>query len=304
MKMMVSLCLTLCIMFVSFIPIQAHHAHAKGLWIWNFYEAASDPAKINQLLKFLTKHKINLVFISTGQSLTDQPAAYEQFIRRAQNAKIRVFALTGDASWALESNHQAALEELRRVLAYNAAYPKTKFDGIQYDIEPYILPIFHTDKENVSRQYLQVLQAIKDEMNGRNSRMEFNAAIPFWYATGESPVILEINGESKPLSFHVLDIVDSAAIMSYRDTAENQIRISRVEVEYASQTGKKVYVSSETNPPNGSSIPHYITYYDEDIHYMNQQLAEIVSAYRHQPGFGGIAIHHYPTFKEMTERDP
>lgn len=302
MKMTVRLFLTVCIMLMFFIPTQANHVQTKGLWVWDFDEAASDSAKINQLVRFLTEHEINLLFISTGRSLSDQPAEYEKLIRKAHKANIRVFALAGEGSWALESHHPKALEEIRRVLAYNASHPRNKFDGIQYDIEPYTLPAFQTDKEAVSRQYLQVLQAIKDEIARRNSHFEFNAAIPFWYATGESPVLIEVNGETKPLSFHVLDIVDSVSIMSYRDTAEQQIRLSQVEVEYASMTGKKVYVSAETNPPHESSIPHYITYNDEDIAYMNEQFEIVVSAFQNQPGFGGIAIHHYSAFKEMIER--
>lgn len=293
---------TICFMLMNVIPssTQANYGQTKALWAWDFYETAANSQKITELLQFLQEHEINLIFIGTRRTLPDQPSTYEELILRAHEHGIQVFALVGRANWALENYHSEALEELQHVLDFNANYPSSKFDGIQFDIEPYTLPEYKTKRGSVSYQYLQILKKISSEIAASHDHLEFNAAIPFWYATGENPVIVETGGEKKPLSYFVLDIVDTVSIMAYRDTAEKQIRASQAEIDYAAKIGKKVYVGAETSPPNDSSIPPEITYYNKSLDYMNQQLDDIIRYYSNHPGFGGIVIHSYPGLKEMA----
>ncbi|MGG6310297.1 hypothetical protein [Paenibacillus macerans] len=302
-KRLTTLGLAVCLMFMNIVPSPAHAENglAKALWVWDFYEAASDSNKITQLLQFLNEQDVNLLFIGTRKTLPDQPTTYEELIRRAHEDGIRVFALAGRANWALEGHHREALTELREVLAFNAARPASKFDGIQYDIEPHTLPEYVSQRGSVSYQYIQVLKRIANEIAASGDHLEFNAAIPCWYATGENAVIVETGGERKPLSYFVLDIVDTVSIMAYRDTGERQIRASLAEADYAASLGKKIYVGAETNPPNGYTIPYEITYYNKGKDYMNQQLSTVIQYYADHSGFGGIAIHNYPAFKVLVQ---
>ncbi|MEF2965830.1 hypothetical protein V3851_08315 [Paenibacillus sp. M1] len=296
--------LAICLTLMNAVPAPAHAAangHTKALWVWDFYEAAANSDKITELLQFLNEQDINLLFIGTRKTLPDQPATYEELIRRAHEHGIRVFALVGRANWALEGHHREALEEVRQVLSFNTSHPSSKFDGIQYDIEPHTLPEYKTKRGSVCYQYIQVLKKIANEIALSGDNLEFNAAIPFWLATGENPVIVETGGEKKPLSYFVLDIVDTVTIMAYRDTAERQIRATQAEIDYAANIGKKIYIGAETNAPNGDTIPSEITYYNKGLDYMNQQLDAVTSYYSNHSGFSGVAIHNYPAFKAMAE---
>lgn len=295
-----AICLTLACGVPS--PAQAKERHSKAIWAWDFYEAASNSHKITALLKFLKEQDINLLFIGTSKTLPDQPATYEELIRRAQGEGIRVFALVGRAEWALEGRHREALAELQEVLSFNASHPDTVFDGIQFDIEPHVLPEYKTKRGSVSYQYLQVLKKIAKEITSSGDPLEFNAAIPCWYATGETPVIVETGGERKPLSYFVLDIVDTVSLMAYRDTAERQIRASLAEADYAAKLGKKVYIGAETSPPNGTTILNEITYYNKGADYINRQFNSIRYFYANHAGFGGIAIHDYTAYKTLTKQ--
>ncbi|RCX21481.1 hypothetical protein DFP94_102234 [Fontibacillus phaseoli] len=299
------LVLAVCLSLMNVVPspVHADNGHTKALWVWDFYEAASDSNEITQLLQFLNEHDINLLFIGTRKTLPDQPATYEELITRAHENGIRVFALVGRANWALEGHHREALQELRQVLSFNMSHPSSKFDGIQYDIEPHTLLEFKTKRGSVSYQYLQILKRIANEIAASDDHLEFNAAIPFWYASGENPVIVETGGERKPLSYFVLDIVDTVTIMAYRDTAERQIASSMAEIDYAASIGKKVYIGAETSPPNGYTIPNEITYYHKGFDYMNQQLNTVINFLANHTGFSGIAIHNYPTLKEMMQNN-
>lgn len=295
--------LVVCMTLVSggTIPAQAQQRQAKAIWAWDFYEAAANSNKITALLKFLKEQDINLLFIGTSKTLPDQPATYEELITRAHAEGIRVFALVGRAEWALEAQHREAVAELRQVLSFNASHPDSAFDGIQYDIEPHTLPEYKTKRGSVNYQYIQVLRRIAGEIKASGDPLEFNAAIPWWLASGENPVIVETGGQRKPLSYFVLDIVDTVSLMAYRDTADRQIRASLAEADYAAKLGKKIYIGAETSPPNGSTIPNEITYYNKGTTYMNNQIEEITAYYAKHKGFGGIAIHQYPAFKKMLQ---
>lgn len=283
-------------------PARAGTETVHGLWVWDFYEALSTPEQRERLLNVAGNNGINLLFIGTNQTLPRHPSDYEALIRNAHQAGIRVFALAGKSDWALEQNHRHVLAHVQQVMDYNLNYPSAPFDGIQLDIEPYTLPDFSANTERISRQLLQVLKASSELAAESNAGLELNAAIPFWYASGEKPVVLDYGGERKPLSHHVLDLVDTVSIMAYRNNAQAQIQLSRAEIEYAGQTGKKVYVGAETKPPEGNSIPERITYHHTSLPYMNEQLDMIRSHYANHAGFGGTAIHEYASFQIMLHK--
>ncbi|WP_156337154.1 hypothetical protein [Paenibacillus dakarensis] len=299
--LVLAFCLTVMNIFPS--PAHADNGNTKALWVWDFYDAASNSTKITQLLQFLKDNEINLLFIGTRNTLQYQPETYEELILRAHEEGIRVFSLVGRANWALEKYHRDALKEVREVISFNKLHPLSKFDGIQYDVEPHTMAEFKTKRGSISYQYIQMLKRIANEIRLSEDKLEFNAAIPFWYATGENPVIVETGGEKKPLSYFVLDIVDTATIMAYRATGERQIRSSQAEADYAASIGKKVYIGSETKPPDGKSIINEITYYNKGLKYMNQQLNTVMNYFANHTGFSGIAIHDYPAFKKMLQND-
>lgn len=280
-------------------PTHANNGGAKALWVWDFYEAAANSDKITQLLQFLKENNFNMIFIGTKNTLPDQPSTYVDLIQRAHAEGIQVFALVGRANWALEGYHRDALTELRQVLSFNKKYPMSTFDGIQFDIEPHTLPEYKTKRGSVCYQFIQVLKKIALEIDASGEPLEFNAAIPWWYGAGDNPVMVETGGERKVLSFFVLDYVDSASIMSYRDTADKQIRSTQSVADYAAKLGKKIYVGTETKAPDGGIIPEEITYFNKGLEYLNQQMDIIMGHYSGHPGFGGIALHNYTSYKQM-----
>jgi hypothetical protein len=278
----------------------AQSDHVKAMWVWDFYTSAATKQQRTELLQFAQKHRINLLFIGTRHSLKDRSGDYEELLSDAKQKGIRVFALAGKADWALEEKHSEALAHLQQVIDYNANHPDAEFNGIQFDIEPYTLSEFPDHVDRIGSEFLQLLQTSMFRIKDAGSRLELDGAIPFWYAT--SSINVTFGGVSKPLSQHILDIVDSVSIMAYRDQADAQIDLSLADIEYAASVGKKAYIGMETMPPRGDSIPDWITYYNKTMTYMNEQLAKIQQHYVSHSGFGGIAIHAYDSFKDMQHR--
>ena len=107
---------------------------------------------------------------------------------------------------------------------------------------------------------------------------------------------------STDLSHHIIDIVDYATIMAYRDFAEGIDGIiyhSEDEVTYAASVDKKVVVGVETMGfgPDNTDNPEKITFYEEGEVYMNQELEKVIEYYTE--GLKGVAIHYYLTYKEL-----
>lgn len=297
-------CLLLVSLASTAFAVAAPQNNVKGMWIWNFSTALSTLSQRNELIKFAVSNNINLFYVNTGGVLPDHPDEYSDLITQAHTNGIQVYALDGDPSWALAENHAFALNRIQEVLDFNTNH-SAKFDGIQHDIEPYLLSVWNTDRSGTAGQLLQLLQDAEAKIKNYSAGMQYTMTVPFWY--DEAPINIAYNGLIKPLDYHILDIVDSIAVMDYRDSAGNtdtnrdgQIDHGKQEVDYAASIGKKAIIAAETCVPDGSGVPDYITYYDNGKTYMNDELQKVVSYFGSSAGFGGIGIHHYDTYVKMS----
>ncbi|WP_309118206.1 S-layer homology domain-containing protein [Paenibacillus sp.] len=285
-------------MFVR--PAQAEPDAVTAMWAWDYNTSVSTEERRERLLRFSRQVDANVLFVGTRTTLAEAEPKYADLIRRAHAQGIRVFALAGKADWALAEHHASAIKHISQVLDFNARHPSTPFDGIQLDVEPYTLPQYADDPAGIGAQLLRLLDTaerlVPDEL-------ELNAAIPFWYAASHKPRTVDYNGVEKPLSHHILDVVDSVSIMAYRDTAAAQIELSSIDVAYAGKVGKLAYVGAETLPPDGERIPDYVTYSGKNVHYMKVQMEAIRRHYAEHPGFGGVAVHTYDAYQAMLRQE-
>jgi hypothetical protein len=166
---------------------------------------------------------------------------------------IRVYALDGDPHYALPRLHAGVLETVDNVIRYNREVREDeRFFGIRYDIEPYILPGFNgSSRELLLDGLLQITAA--SVARARAAGLRYGADIPFWYdAPAEytyERVTAEFGGVSKPVSEHIIDLVDDVSIMDYRTVAygaDGTVRHASGELAYAQRQGKPVFVGLET----------------------------------------------------------
>jgi hypothetical protein len=272
----------------------------KSMWVWNFSTAVASPEARRNLINFTKANKINLLYVNTGNVLPDHSEQFSALIAQAHSNGVQVFALDGDPSWALTVNHTVALNRIQEVLDFNSAHPDTKFNGIQHDVEPYALPEWRDDQAGIAVQFLELLNESQNKINDYDSFLKFDVTVPFHYEAAT------YNGVSKAISYHILDIVDSVSVMDYRAAAGNtdgnhdgQIDHGKQEVAYAAVVGKKAIIGAETTPPDSQGIPDFITYFDYGKVYMNAELQKVIDYFANNPGFGGVAIHHYDSYVLM-----
>lgn len=281
----------------------------KAMWVWDTVDVLSSAANSQELLNFCVDKGINLIYLNVDQGvLTDYPEKVKSLISKANDMGIKTEALNGNMYWVLEENHHFPLESISEVIAYNeSAGPNERFVGIHHDNEPYTVPGFWDDTQSFGEQYLDLAVKSMELINNSGSDMTFAVDIPFWY--DEHPVIIEYNGVEKPLSFHIIDIADYVTVMDYRDFAEGSngiIAHGLQEITHAKSLDKQVVLGVETIKFDDDDVdnPELITFAEEGEAIMLEELDKVNTYFESNYGFGGIAIHHYGSYKNLKSEPP
>jgi hypothetical protein len=160
--------------------------------------------------------------------------------------------------------------------------------GLHLRIEPHTLSQWDQDQPGTIAQYLDLLNTIKQELTNRESTLILTVDVPLSFNNVETTY----GEEEKPLSQHVLDIVDQATLMYYRDFAQGEdgiIAQAQDEMNYAQNIGKLVSIGVETN----NVEPEMVTFFEEGEAAMERELDLVQQHYQANLAFHGFAIHDY-----------
>ena len=245
------------------VPVEARNDRQLATWIWNTADILDQPGKRDSLLSFLSSEGLDVVFLQlvTAPGDTLPPGEIRpdprlrDLIGRLSGLGISVYALDGYAGYARPEYHAGVLKTIQNVAEFNTeSREDEKFLGVRYDIEPYLLPGFHGPaRTDILTGYLEVLARGVDVAH--QGDLIFGVDIPFWFDAPDEVtferMMVEFRGADKPVSEHVIDLVDDLSIMDYRTVAhgaDGTIRHAAGELEYASRAGIPTYVALETGP--------------------------------------------------------
>jgi hypothetical protein len=223
-----------------------------------------DPDQWFQLLDFLEQEGFDRVFLQLpgvpgragrpGEIPIDVESL-RPLVASLNSHGMKTYALDGAPHYALPVYHEGVLRTIDHVARYNLAVePQERFFGVRFDIEPYLLPGFHgPNRSEILTELLQLTAA--SVQRAHESDMLYGADIPFWYdAPSEGSfqqVTVEYEGVEKPVSEHILDLVDDVSIMDYRTEAhgaDGTIRHGLGELSHAERLGKPLFIGIETSP--------------------------------------------------------
>lgn len=288
----------------------AASAAPRAVWVWEpeSYAMLKSGRAAGKAIKLLEEKKIIAVYLYAdaykGRNLIEEkPKIYRRLIRRLRDHGIETYALLG--SWHLSTQEYVlperraeALAMFRRVLDYNAkAGPEARFAGVNLDIEPHMLDAWKDGKEGLMLNFLDLgreLMALKEKAG---AELKVGPAIPFWL----DRMRLEWNGASKPVSEHVLDIYDYAALMDYRNQAggtDGMIIHAASELEYASSLGKGLMIGVEVTPNEIKKV----TFNGLSEAEMERELARAENEFSRQPAFSGFVLHHFDSYRKWLKR--
>ncbi len=234
----------------------------KATWIWDASDLIENPADRVAMLDFLEREGFDHVFLQlpNGRENRGEPGELvingnelRPLLAAFHTRDIRVYALDGAPEYALPRFHDGVLRTVNNIIKYNEeSPPNQRFHGIRHDIEPYILPGFNGARhEMLLRGLLNLTAAVAER--SRAGGLVYGVDMPFWYdAPGEythDQVMLDFRGVRKPISEHLIDLVDEVVVMDYRTQAygvDGTLRHANGEVTYAHTRGKSVFVGLET----------------------------------------------------------
>ncbi|WP_036815867.1 hypothetical protein [Pontibacillus yanchengensis] len=259
----------------------------KATWIWDVEQIQENPEKT---ISFAKQQNVNLIYVHV--SINEfSPKLYRSFIKEASKQDINVYALGGDPTWALTKNQDSLDKFVSQVKNYNRVVPEEqKFEGIHLDVEPYLLPEWKKDQNEVIEQWLMNTASVVDQAKA-NTELAVSGDFPFWVHK------LNVPGSSQKVSEWMLNKLDSITIMAYRDYTEGTNGIKSIVtplVDQAHQHNKSVIVGVNVIDTSEGS---HTTFHGNEPGQMATELDKLENQFNDHGGYAGIAIHDYKHWK-------
>lgn len=284
------------------------------MWLWeqDSYPAVFDRAardKLGRMMDDTTtfgSDPVKTLYVGVAayngrDMLRDSRHQVASFVRWARGRGYHVQAVIAGGTnppylGVLPQYQHLAIGEFTKVLDYNRAVPENaRFDGVNVDIEPYLLPEWKEPGTTLPTIWLDLLAKFVHLRDESGQRLLVGPAIPFWFDSSDCCTAITWHGKTAPLSDHVQDLTDYVALMDYTETATGIIARAEHEIAYAASIGKpqSVVIGVESKDLSGTSDPETVTFYEEGRAYMEAELDKVYAAEAGAPAFAGIAMHHY-----------
>lgn len=262
----------------------ASPANATWFWYTKLIETSSD-----ELIAFMASQQVDIVYLQINHNVSN--SAYKNFIRSATAHGIEVHALDGAPNWALESSLPKLEAFITWIRNYqNSAAIEERFSGIHIDIEPHLVSEWHTSREDLINQWQHNVIYLSDQSHEMD--LPLSAAIPFWMDSYTIPY------SNMTVSYWMISVLDSATIMTYRDTGNAIYDLGKTELADAQRLNKKIYLSVETKY---SSEGNRVTFYEEGATYMNNQLAIVDTKASAYSSYAGITVHDLTGWMDLVK---
>jgi hypothetical protein len=289
--------------FAMVMPTSSRAAD-RGLWLWNTDSVIQNLGTSRaQLLSFCAApHGTNSISSFTGSAkpvtvlylyshkyvsgTSIQQSQLRNFLAAAHGAGLKVQFLDGAPDWATTGKAYGE-NYLRYALAFNAASTSAsqKFDGIQYDVEPYLDSGWFS--QSLWDSFTGLLTDCETMVKNSGQGIPFGVCIPRWYDITPGPGYL----------LQVQQITDYVAVMDYVNTVSSLVSDAASEVANATQLGKKIVLGVETmNVSPATSTFNALGYGNMEI-----ALDSLAQAYQSSNGYAGNAVHYYDTYASLTE---
>ena len=142
----------------------------RAMWLWETPAVTSGPDARRRLVQFCRTEGITDLFLQLPYEaervderwvISWDRERLRPLITELHAAGVTVHALDGDPRFSLPEWHGQVLATIQSITEYNReSPPAARFDGIRYDIEPYLLPGFGgVRRTEILQQYLSIVAA-------------------------------------------------------------------------------------------------------------------------------------------------
>lgn len=271
-----------------------------GMWSWKQSHFETEIAR-NEMLDFCRREEILHIdqHVSIKDGAIENADAFKQLIGQAAERNISVNVLRGDKEMFLADNHQRTLTDLETVVAFNSRLPDgAKLLGIKFDVEPYLTSQWKSGgepREKLMLDYLEFLALAKRYLKEHDTEFELAVDIPFWW--DESDYEVTFQGNRKLFTYHILDKVQWACIMSYRRDPETIVGLVSKEMEYAAQRGRPSVIAPAMETGNHLKKEAHVSFAGVPPEQFRTALANLRSKYAGNRYIRCVMLHHYGSLR-------
>lgn len=252
----------------------------KATWLW---DASLIRSETEEIVAFSGREGITTIFLQIQQEVTDEE--YRHFVAAAHQQGISVHALNGQPDWAYEEGRRKGMELLAWLEAYNrTAAPEEKFEGVQLDVEPYVLRRWGREQAQVVEEWSANMEVWVQE--AKRQGLTFSAAVPFWLDSIPGPH----SADADSFSRWMIENTDAIAVMAYRDSGEQMYELSKEELEQADELGKSVWIGMELGDTKEGE---HLTFFAKSEQEMEDEALRAAKLGSDHNSFAGLAVHHY-----------
>lgn len=203
----------------------------RATWVWRPGDwIDGGPA----LLDWAKDQEIRTLFVTVplkDGSAVRAPDLLADFVRAAGARGIAVYGVDGDPHMVLAGEVPAAARRVQAYAAYNASQPpEARLRGVQFDVEPYLLPDNVLPPTRRDAAYVDMARALKAAA-APGLRLEF--VVPFWW--GGNQALLDA------LAPHA----DALAVMDYRTDRGQIVDFAIPFLDWAASHGRQVRIALE-----------------------------------------------------------
>ena len=281
-----------------------------GIWSWN-QDCLMTKSARSELLGFCKKEGISHIDQHVSMERKDghlhlvNANKIALLVQEAAAMDITVSALRGDQKMFIAKSHDARLQEITALVEWNRQLPNgLSLLGIKYDVEPYLTDQWKAggqSRRQMMREYLQCLEKLQQYLQRHEPELLLSVDVPFWW--DKSELELDFDGKSKPFVNHIQDRVSSVALMSYRRSAKDVLRLSEQELGYSRSKNKNLSVALGLNfrPASGTEeVTTFAGYPPADFRTALSSLRKTLSDSKH---VRCIMLHDYESLVKYLERE-
>lgn len=246
-------------------------------WVWE----QPDPGA---LAAWVAAHQVRDVFVATPVRWED-PGRRDDVrrLRALLPRTVRLHALGGDPGWVHDP--RAALTWL------STARSTEVFDGAHLDVEPWVLPDWASDRDEVVHAYLRVLGDLV-----RADHLPLEADVAFWLHEVLVPADAD-HPQPRRLDEAVLDLLPAVTVLAYRRSVTGPDSITALAaptLAAARARGRRCRVGVETRDLGPDPGARRQTFFGRPRRELDAALRTADTLLGGWSGWAGTAVHDYP----------
>jgi len=205
----------------------------RASWFWSPASWMDTPQRIFDSQTSLALKRIYIT-VPVSEGRVQHAEQLHQFLQTAHQHGLQVWAVLGDPYAVLDREKQNFLARISAYQAFNSGNVQQRLDGLQLDIEPYLLPGYQLN----SAVWLQKQAKIVNAAHQIASSLELDIVLPFWFDP--------MHGDSAALLSNVETSIASITLMNYRTDPEQIREFAEKFLDWGERRQKAVFIALES----------------------------------------------------------